>query len=49
MIMKLFAIYQNLKQKSLYLLSKGTLDEYFDILVKIARVEKHLVELRYLN
>ena len=47
--MKLFAIYQNLKKKSLYFLSKGMLDEYFDILVKIAHVEKQLVELRYLN
>ncbi len=47
--MKLFSIYQNLKQKSLYLLSKGLLDEYFDILVKMSQIEKQLVELRYLN
>ncbi len=47
--MKLFAIYQNLKQKSLYLLSKGMLDEYFDILVKLSRIKKHLMTLGYLN
>ncbi len=47
--MKLFAIYQHLKKKSLALLSKGMLDEYFDILVKLSRIENHLMTLGYLN
>ena len=47
--MKLFAAYQQMKEKSLQLLAKGLLDDYFELLVRISKIEKQLTELRYLN
>ena len=47
--MKLFAIYQKMKERSLQLLAKGLLDDYFELLVSMSQIEKQLTELRYLN
>ena len=47
--MKLFATYQKLKRKSLELLSKGFLDDYFETLMQIAKLEKQMQQLQYLN
>ncbi len=47
--MKLLTTYQNLKKKSVELLSKGFLDEYFDTLVVLSNIEKQLSRLHYLN
>jgi len=47
--MKLFAAYQKMKERSLRLLAKGLLDDYFELLVSMSQIEKQLTELRYLN
>ncbi len=47
--MKLFAAYQKMKKRSLDLLAKGLIDEYFEMLVRISQIEKQLSQLRYLN
>jgi len=47
--MKLFSHYQTLKKKSIELLSKGILDEYFEILIQLSQLEKQLVTLSRLN
>jgi len=47
--MKLFATYQKLKRKSLELLSKGFLDDYFETLMQIAKLEKQMQQMQYLN
>ena len=47
--MKLFFTYQNLKRKSLELLSKGFLDDYFETLLQITKLEKQMQQLQYLN
>ena len=47
--MKLFAAYQKMKKRSLDLLAKGLIDEYFELLVRISQIEKQLIQLRYLN
>jgi len=47
--MKLFATYQKLKRKSLELLSKGFLDDYFETLMQITKLEKQMQQLQYLN
>jgi len=47
--MKLFSHYQKLKKKSVELLSKGILDEYFEILIQLSQLEKQLLTLSRLN
>ena len=47
--MNLFAAYQKMKKHALDLLAKGLIDEYFEMLVRISQIEKHLTQLRYLN
>jgi len=47
--MKLYAHYQLLKRKAIQLLSGGYIDEYFETLMQISRIEKQLNQLRYLN
>ena len=47
--MKLFTTYQNLKRKSLELLSKGFLDDYFEALMQITKLEKQMQQMQYLN
>ena len=47
--MKLWATYQELKKKSLELLSKGFLDDYFETLITLSKLEKRLTHLQYLN
>ncbi len=47
--MKLLTAYQTLKKKSVELLSKGFLDEYFDTLILLSNIEKQLIQLHRLN
>jgi len=47
--MKLLATYKKLKKKSVELLSKGKLDEYFEILFQISQLEKRMKLLPVLN
>ncbi len=47
--MKIFSHYQNLKRKSVELLSRGILDEYFEILIQLSNLEKQLLTLSRLN
>jgi len=47
--MKLLVTYQRLKKKSVELLSKGKLDEYFETLLKITQIEKQMANLPVLN
>jgi hypothetical protein len=47
--MKLFSVYQNLKRKSVELLSKGILDEYFETLILLSNIEKQMAVLSRLN
>ena len=47
--MKLFAAYQKMKERSIQLLAKGLLDDYFELLIRMSQIEKQLAELRYLN
>jgi hypothetical protein len=47
--MKLFPLYQSLKKKSVELLSKGILDEYFETLILLSNLEKQMAVLSRLN
>ena len=47
--MKLLSTYQNLKRKSVELLSNGVLDEYFEVLIKLSHLEKQMIQLSLLN
>ena len=47
--MKLLSQYQQLKRKALNLLSKGILDEYFEILMVLSNLEKQMIYLARLN
>ncbi len=47
--MKSFSRYQQLKKKSLELLSKGILDEYFETLIMLSQLEKQMLQLARLN
>ncbi len=47
--MKLLAVYQELKKKSIALLTKGHFDAYFESLMQLSRLEKEMQELILLN
>jgi hypothetical protein len=47
--MKILEVYKSLKRKSVELIAKGSIDEYFDTLMQLSKLERQMKQMSLLN